>query len=87
MVVSKTKKLMFKDLRIGEKFMFASQYSERRSDKYIKISARTYQFGPEQYSRELKNAKEIARIYEYKPPAKLPAQRIGSVTAEVKRGW
>lgn len=79
--------LTFKDLKIGEKFKFAYKYSERRSDENIKMSSRTYQYGPRQYARELKYAQELARIYKYKTPTKLPLQKIGSVSAEVKRGW
>lgn len=87
MTVKKPKKLTFGDLRVGEKFKFASEYSERKYDENIKLSSRTYQYGPRQYARELKNAKELARIYGYKSPTKLPTQRVGSITAEVKRGW
>jgi hypothetical protein len=77
----------FKELSIGAKFRFVSlphSVTENDETLWVKTSARTYVFADKKREKAvLARAKEIAKIYKYKSPKSLPANRVGSINAMV----
>jgi len=89
--MAKQKKVVFKDLKEGDKFSFVPAYFPgtktaiyQDHETYVKISARKYRTA--NLKPHLKKQKDLAKIYKYNDPGPKGSERqIGSVNAEVIR--